>query len=121
MVKDSPWSASIRGSFQLRASGSTPRETSIMAATHDMGKHGRSRERSGGSLTSRTTQRLFAENRLVLCGPPDRAQVALTFDDGPDPNYTPRVLAILQRYAVKATFFFTGERDAAGPGLCVQA
>ena len=30
--------------------------------------------------------------------------VALTFDDGPDPRYTPRILAILRQYGVKATF-----------------
>ena len=31
-------------------------------------------------------------------------EIALTFDDGPNPYYTPQVLAILQRYGVKATF-----------------
>ena len=35
--------------------------------------------------------------------------VALTFDDGPHPHYTPRILAILKRYGVKATFFVVGE------------
>lgn len=34
--------------------------------------------------------------------------VALTFDDGPDPEYTPRVLAILKRYSIHATFFQEG-------------
>ncbi len=34
--------------------------------------------------------------------------VALTFDDGPDPNYTPRVLDILRRYSLHATFFDQG-------------
>ena len=32
-------------------------------------------------------------------------RVALTFDDGPDPNYTPQILDILKRYQVKACFF----------------
>src|SRR5437868_13379 len=31
--------------------------------------------------------------------------VALTFDDGPDPRFTPRILDILHRYGVTATFF----------------
>jgi peptidoglycan/xylan/chitin deacetylase (PgdA/CDA1 family) len=35
-------------------------------------------------------------------------EVALTFDDGPNPYYTPQVLAILQHYNVKATFFDVG-------------
>jgi peptidoglycan/xylan/chitin deacetylase (PgdA/CDA1 family) len=34
---------------------------------------------------------------------------ALTFDDGPDPEYTPRLLEILERHGVRATFFMTGE------------
>ena len=35
--------------------------------------------------------------------------VYLTFDDGPIPEVTPKVLAILDRYGVKATFFMVGE------------
>lgn len=34
--------------------------------------------------------------------------VALTFDDGPDPDYTPRLLDLLARYGAKATFFVVG-------------
>lgn len=35
--------------------------------------------------------------------------IALTFDDGPHPRYTPQILDILQEYGVKATFFEVGE------------
>lgn len=35
-------------------------------------------------------------------------QIALTFDDGPDPETTPRVLAILDQHCIKATFFLVG-------------
>jgi peptidoglycan/xylan/chitin deacetylase (PgdA/CDA1 family) len=35
-------------------------------------------------------------------------EIALTFDDGPNPVYTPQVLAILQTYKIKATFFDVG-------------
>lgn len=34
--------------------------------------------------------------------------VALTFDDGPSPIYTPQILAILKKYNIKATFFVVG-------------
>lgn len=34
--------------------------------------------------------------------------VALTFDDGPDPSYTPKILTILNQYKVPATFFVQG-------------
>jgi peptidoglycan/xylan/chitin deacetylase (PgdA/CDA1 family) len=45
------------------------------------------------------------------------AAVALTFDDGPDPRYTPRILALLRKYHVKATFCLIGSRVRAYPGL----
>lgn len=38
-----------------------------------------------------------------------RKAVALTFDDGPDPVYTPQVLEILNQYQVTATFYTIGE------------
>ena len=43
--------------------------------------------------------------------------VALTFDDGPDPRCTPRILDILRQYHVKATFFVEGRFVRAYPGL----
>jgi len=36
-------------------------------------------------------------------------KVALSFDDGPDPKWTPQILEILKRYNVKGTFFMIGE------------
>ncbi|HEY8904431.1 MAG TPA: polysaccharide deacetylase family protein, partial [Rhodoferax sp.] len=47
-----------------------------------------------------------------------RAEVAITIDDGPDPEVTPRVLAILAQQGAQATFFCIGERAAAHPELC---
>ncbi|MEV4539929.1 polysaccharide deacetylase family protein [Asanoa sp. NPDC049518] len=44
-------------------------------------------------------------------------QVALTFDDGPDPKYTPEVLALLDEYQVKATFCLVGEMVVQFPAL----
>ena len=44
-------------------------------------------------------------------------QVALTFDDGPDPQWTPQVLDILDRYGIKATFFVTGLQVERHPDL----
>ena len=44
-------------------------------------------------------------------------RVALTFDDGPDPVETPRVLDILAAHGVTATFFLIGERAERAAGL----
>jgi len=46
-----------------------------------------------------------------------RREISLTFDDGPDPEVTPRVLELLDRYHAKASFFCIGERAAAEPQL----
>ena len=43
--------------------------------------------------------------------------LALTFDDGPDPAYTPEILDILKEKNVKATFFIIGANAEAHPGL----
>ncbi|SHF13069.1 bifunctional polysaccharide deacetylase/glycosyltransferase family 2 protein [Streptoalloteichus hindustanus] len=48
--------------------------------------------------------------------PPPRT-VALTFDDGPDPEWTPRVLAVLRRHGVPGTFMMVGALATRHPGL----
>jgi cellulose synthase/poly-beta-1,6-N-acetylglucosamine synthase-like glycosyltransferase/peptidoglycan/xylan/chitin deacetylase (PgdA/CDA1 family) len=44
-------------------------------------------------------------------------KVALTFDDGPSADWTPRILDILKQKGVKATFFIVGENGETNPGL----
>ena len=46
--------------------------------------------------------------------------VYLTFDDGPIPEVTPQVLAILAHYHVKATFFMVGENIDKHPDVFAQ-
>jgi peptidoglycan-N-acetylglucosamine deacetylase len=47
---------------------------------------------------------------------PARPMVALTFDDGPDPEYTPRILDALASAGARATFFMVGRQiNAAAP------
>lgn len=43
--------------------------------------------------------------------------IALTIDDGPDPEWTPKILALLARYNIPATFCMIGRHAAAYPGL----
>lgn len=47
-------------------------------------------------------------------------QVALTFDDGPHPQYTPQVLAVLREHRVTATFCVVGRNAEAHPWLIQQ-
>ena len=56
----------------------------------------------------------------ALCrGEADNAQksVAITFDDGPDAEMTPRVLDVLRRHDVKAAFFVIGEKVRRNPQI----
>ncbi|HEX6129478.1 MAG TPA: polysaccharide deacetylase family protein, partial [Candidatus Limnocylindria bacterium] len=50
-------------------------------------------------------------------GPRGIPRLALTFDDGPDPEWTPRLLDALGAAGVRGTFFLIGERAARAPGL----
>lgn len=49
-----------------------------------------------------------------------RDEVALTFDDGPDPGGTPAILEILARRGATATFFCVGEQVERSPGLVCE-
>jgi peptidoglycan-N-acetylglucosamine deacetylase len=53
----------------------------------------------------------------VWRGPRTGRRLALTFDDGPDPGWTPRVLDALAAAGVRATFFLVGERAQRAPAL----
>jgi cellulose synthase/poly-beta-1,6-N-acetylglucosamine synthase-like glycosyltransferase/peptidoglycan/xylan/chitin deacetylase (PgdA/CDA1 family) len=47
--------------------------------------------------------------------PPKTA--VLSFDDGPDPTWTPKIIAVLHRYHVPGTFFLIGAHTADNPGI----
>ncbi|MFI6345723.1 polysaccharide deacetylase family protein [Streptomyces sp. NPDC050560] len=66
-----------------------------------------------GAPAARPEVRTHAEFTL----PGKARSIALTFDDGPHPEYTPKVLAALRKHGVQATFFVIGENAAAFPGL----
>ncbi|WP_369393373.1 bifunctional polysaccharide deacetylase/glycosyltransferase family 2 protein [Streptomyces sp. CG1] len=55
----------------------------------------------------------------VSLTPPSRT-VLLTFDDGPDPTWTPKVLATLEKHHVPATFFLVGTGVATHPELVAR-
>lgn len=73
-----------------------------------------SQARSGGSLTE--LRRKYADT-FIFQGKSGKKQIALTFDDAPDTHYTPKVLEILRKNGVKATFFIVGQRAATYPDM----
>ncbi len=46
----------------------------------------------------------------AMAAPPRPGEIALTFDDGPNPAWTPELLDVLEEYEIKATFFMLGSR-----------
>ncbi len=55
--------------------------------------------------------------QTLVSGPSDEKVVALTFDDGPNPPYTDRILDVLAKERVHATFFLVGQAVAAYPAV----
>ncbi len=90
----------------------------------------------GGAMTVAVTGALLAAGNaspgVTAIGPVRRAflprlsgvgaahHVALTFDDGPDPVSTPRFLAVLAQYRVRATFFMLGSMLQRAPVLASE-
>ncbi|WP_253944890.1 polysaccharide deacetylase family protein [Paenibacillus sp. NEAU-GSW1] len=54
---------------------------------------------------------------FILNGPRGQKKIALTFDDAPDPRFTPEILDVLAKYDVCATFFVVGARAAKHPEM----
>jgi peptidoglycan/xylan/chitin deacetylase (PgdA/CDA1 family) len=58
-----------------------------------------------------------APRRKVIESLPGTGSLYLTFDDGPDPTYSPRILDILREHRALATFFVLGQNCAKHPEL----
>ncbi|MET8662843.1 glycosyltransferase [Streptomyces tendae] len=58
----------------------------------------------------------FPGGRATTVSVPDKT-IVLTFDDGPDPTWTPQVLEILEKYDVPGTFFLVGSMVSRHPGI----
>jgi cellulose synthase/poly-beta-1,6-N-acetylglucosamine synthase-like glycosyltransferase/peptidoglycan/xylan/chitin deacetylase (PgdA/CDA1 family) len=82
---------------------------------------------SGTPTTDPDRARALHTNAALLVAGPDetlvprevpvRRRVALTFDDGPDPRWTPAIADELQRLGVPGTFFMVGEHVVEHPGV----
>jgi peptidoglycan-N-acetylglucosamine deacetylase len=77
---------------------------------------------AGPVMAKQEKDREYYETRgeIVWEVPTGDKVIALTFDDGPDPRYTPQIAAILKEYDAKATFFVVGQRVKAHPKIVRQ-
>ena len=74
------------------------------------------RDQDGAGIDDEHYTALPREYVIQRTGTLDR-KIALTFDDGPDPQWTPRILDILKAKHVPATFFIIGENAEMSPKL----
>lgn len=79
----------------------------------------------GRSLPQRVARRLLRRVGRHALGTITHVETAapvaaLTFDDGPDPETTPRLLDLLKRYDARATFFMLGKQALRHPQLVEQ-
>ena len=57
----------------------------------------------------------------IMCVETQDRVAALTFDDGPDPEFTPQLLSVLKRFQARATFFMVGDNVRQHPEIVQQA
>ena len=89
-------------------------------ATHTVGASGvGALEAAGGQAPLAHSRPILSArgSRLVSTQPAPGRRIALTFDDGPDPRWTPKIAAILRREHVPATFFLIGSEAARHPDI----
>jgi cellulose synthase/poly-beta-1,6-N-acetylglucosamine synthase-like glycosyltransferase/peptidoglycan/xylan/chitin deacetylase (PgdA/CDA1 family) len=118
-IKGPPTPAALKALGQLKASDSitnvgrgeivtvdTARDDGVRSVTLD----------SSGLLRASYTD--FATYPILYHqGAGGEHEVAITFDDGPDPEWTPKILDVLKERGVKATFFLIGQNCEDHPGL----
>lgn len=70
-----------------------------------------------GLIVAQTIEEKPRQAALALWPATDATAVALTFDDGPDPVWTSRILDILEEHDAKATFYLIGQRVVKHPAI----
>ena len=93
-----------------------PRAAALTTAALALGALAVTHAGPGVTALGPVRRRLFP--RLSGLGRADH--VALTFDDGPDPEWTPAFLQVLADRQVRATFFMLGSMAAREPGLAAE-
>ena len=86
-------------------------------STRTTGRSATPARASGGPLQSAGPILVWNGDRLISRGLRPGRRIALTFDDGPDPRWTPRIAATLRRLGVPGTFFVVGSQVVRHPGV----
>lgn len=112
----------IDGELQVEIEGSydttIPGEYTLAATATDQNNNKTSEEFTLTVIEKKVE--VQKPSSVITNGGTGRKVVALTFDDGPHPTNTPRLLNILDEKGVKATFFILGERADEYPNIVKQ-
>jgi peptidoglycan-N-acetylglucosamine deacetylase len=73
-------------------------------------------DKDTGLIAAEDFTKIPSPYRIARYGGGDK-KIAITFDDGPDPTWTPKILAVLDKYGVKGTFFLIGVQAEKYSGL----
>ncbi|HEY2249990.1 MAG TPA: polysaccharide deacetylase family protein, partial [Planctomycetaceae bacterium] len=68
-------------------------------------------------IARRVLSAVLPRQLFLTGGPPQCRQICLTFDDGPHPEHTPRLLDVLDELGIKATFFVIGRNAERYPHI----
>ena len=97
------------------AGGCAP--TARTAAVAPLGPPARTESTVAGATSAPVATKPASSTATSSLNLPAGGPVALTFDDGPDPTWTPQVLAVLKAAHIKATFFEVGKEVRANPKI----
>jgi cellulose synthase/poly-beta-1,6-N-acetylglucosamine synthase-like glycosyltransferase/peptidoglycan/xylan/chitin deacetylase (PgdA/CDA1 family) len=86
-------------------------------ATHTIGVTSEPGQQGAAPVAASRPILVARNGKLVSLQPPPGRRIALTFDDGPDPRWTPRIADELHAAGVHATFFVIGSQAARYPDI----
>jgi peptidoglycan/xylan/chitin deacetylase (PgdA/CDA1 family) len=105
-----------RRSFLVGGAAGVAMLASSAAVELDPRRQHQMHELNASALPASPGPRL-GQQRLIWSVPTAAPLAALTFDDGPDPEFTPRILAVLAAYDARATFNMMGANALRHPDL----
>ncbi|MEK4452402.1 polysaccharide deacetylase family protein [Paenibacillus sp. FSL L8-0506] len=100
---------------QIKSTQTTDEDKAISAGTSTTNNSTSSNNKNTKGLSLSQLLHKYPET-FKTSGPRNKV-IALTFDDVPDPRFTPQLLDVLKKYHVKATFFVVGSRAEKHPAL----
>ena len=107
----------LKAGVKARLSGQAETEAARARAAERLG---RAFGELDGAIAYRVPPRRPKRPTAIVSVRTEAKLLALTFDDGPDPDWTPRLLEVLAKAGAKATFFMVGARAARHPELVAR-